>query len=480
MSKYLIKILSVCAFVVLLPLMIVSTALGVTEAAPCNLQLFMAGDEAANATIYIDGEEVENKTVVKNSTVELTFETDEGFVLKGWYLGSDKTYKESNLLSKEERFSYNVRSNEKITAVFGREVYKVSFEGFKEDGTTPVEFEIGEYAFESELPTPAKVDANSEVQFAGWKIKNDNTSKLYKSADFAAYENGAEITLIAVWGNVKTISYYTADGKIIEGSTQVYTQSDFANFELREGVARAGYKFVKWNVVTNEGSRDAQEYINAIKSSVDFTTENIKIQAEEEVVNYNVNVEYFNGSNENYSFTYNIEDRQLRGEKELARNNYTLTGIKIGEVTYDVETEDFAKAVINNATFADETYSVNATAVWNCDYEDFGFIYVSSLQGCGAVNLNQELTPQIKFIDVVGGYDVNDSILKLLEGRDILDKNNNPMKVTGNLLVKNTNAKNPVEIPNVENITFANVAKAIKGQGWNDGDIILIFNFKLV
>ena len=63
MSKHLIKILSVFALVVLLPLIVVGSALCVTEAVPCTLTIFEGGREGqyggtdSEIVILIDGVE---------------------------------------------------------------------------------------------------------------------------------------------------------------------------------------------------------------------------------------------------------------------------------------------------------------------------------------------------------------------------------------------------------------------------------------
>lgn len=96
MSKYLIKILSICAFVIVLPLAILGTALCVTETRDYTLSLYMVGNEsdgAASARLLIDGEEKEgNKVTVRKNTM-VTIECDiQGYDFDAWYLGTAENH----------------------------------------------------------------------------------------------------------------------------------------------------------------------------------------------------------------------------------------------------------------------------------------------------------------------------------------------------------------------------------------------------
>ena len=99
MSKLLIKILSICALVVLLPLVVVGASLSVTEAVGCSLTVAFAGDEGSadkqgknpltsNVIIKVDGKVQEENTikVAKYSEVTVIY-SGEGYNFKGWQKG---------------------------------------------------------------------------------------------------------------------------------------------------------------------------------------------------------------------------------------------------------------------------------------------------------------------------------------------------------------------------------------------------------
>ena len=100
MSKYLVKILTICAFAILLPLVAVGAALCVTEARGSTLTVYADGNEGtfggANSavSIIIDGEKQEDSkiTVKKNTEVTVVYEGT-GYDFVGWY---DKNYAEIN------------------------------------------------------------------------------------------------------------------------------------------------------------------------------------------------------------------------------------------------------------------------------------------------------------------------------------------------------------------------------------------------
>ena len=96
MSKYLIKILSICAFVVLLPLIITATALTVTETRAFSLSVDISGNtnERYSASVLINDKEENKFTSIKNTNVELTFVAD-AYDFIGWFKGSKTPLKKT-------------------------------------------------------------------------------------------------------------------------------------------------------------------------------------------------------------------------------------------------------------------------------------------------------------------------------------------------------------------------------------------------
>ena len=182
MSKYLIKILAICAFVMLLPLAAVATTLAVVSTREFTLKVDIAGDTNTNASanVLINGQDVDKISVVYGTTVVLSFE-NVGYDFVGWFEGTAYTYDpESDPVSEQTRFSLKVTDNMDLTAVCTEKVYTVNYTGFKEDGTTPISESIDDYKYGDELITPSKVNADSIQDFLGWKMIG--STELYKKA----------------------------------------------------------------------------------------------------------------------------------------------------------------------------------------------------------------------------------------------------------------------------------------------------------
>ena len=368
MSKYLIKILAICAFVMLLPLAAVATSLAVVGTREYTLRVDIAGDTntSASANVLINGQDMDSITIVAGTTVELSFENT-GYHFLGWYEGTEGTYKpEAKPISKQTRFSLKITDNTDLTAVCTEKVYTVNYTGFKEDGTTPISEPGDDYKYGDELITPSKANEGSIAKFVGWKIEGDQSDKTHThiDEDFAAYENGAQITLIAVW-NTKIVTYYDAQGKPISSSSKYYNSETIDSFNLMsasdaEKYVSAGHHFVGFKYLNSNVEINADK-VESIKNN--FNTAPLYIQIVEEKDVYNLTFTGFNETgveDTTYSRQYTFGEPLPPTEEREGFNGWTIDG------SGDVHTTANFSNYENGAT-------INLVANWSS--KEVTFVY---------------------------------------------------------------------------------------------------------
>ena len=284
MSKQLAKLLSICALVVLLPFIVIGTALTFTEAVAVTLSIAQTGldgtyTSAREVGIFIDGQkQADTIEVKKNKTVELSFQ-GEGYYFYGWYEGEagsiDKTKSEGKI-SSEEKINYVVSSNKTVTAVRDVQKYDITYEGTNFDGTalTTTSQEGVEYG--ARLP---ELDGGTQL-FRGWKLKGTNDEPLFV-AQFEADEAVESVVLEPVWktdfsfpvyfnindesaSNTVSLTYNVTSGVIsysntrenftfaglkVEGVDQVFseytTQNGYSDYKTKSGDSM--YETLKYN-----------------------------------------------------------------------------------------------------------------------------------------------------------------------------------------------------------------------------------------
>ncbi len=487
MSKYLVRILAVCAFVVMLPLVIIASALGVTESAACTLELLLLGDVAGNATLFIDGTEAKTTTVVKNSVVELGITMEDGYHFTGWFNGTDTT---SKAVSTTAYFDYKVSGNKKLTAVFNPNEYKIKYTGYKEDGVTDIGLNEEVVNFNGELAEPVKNDPNSSIAFAGWMIEGDQSGNVYTSADFVR-DNNAEITLVAIWGNVKTVAYYDQNGDVIANSTKVLNKEQFETYELIDGssAVNAGYTFNGW-LVKSTGN-DAQEYLNTLKGKEDFTFERIELVPNAQIINYSVSSALYAGAPEekNVKFDYDVtKDFDLT---KFQRTGYSLTGFKIGENSVSVKENNF-QSNIRSAIIAagnnENEYAVEMTAVWEFNWRDYGSVKTTEVPIYFDLGKNAEsvvaykgeesirlTTFWLEFADEEGCLKLEDAVVSVIEGYTFKDKNGNDVTLKNFRIAVTEGTEEPAIFDSLE-FTFGETLSVVNQLGgWNKVCIRFIF-----
>ena len=391
MSKYLTKLLSICAFVVLLPLIIAGSALCVTEARSCTLTVADGGvGEGKSSKVQIIVEEPDRKeetetslSLKKNTKVTVTY-TGEGYDFVGWYAGSyDEINRETDKpLSTQTSYTFYVRKNTVVTAVRDVQQYTVTYTGEMNDGSALPEDVNGVtevYTYGSALKELQSINESDYVH-AGWKIVaaegEEQEAVAYKNATFPV---SGEYTVEPVWEIQKTIKYLSSKEKdAITIAEETITLKDIsgAGYSVISGqvidnylATKPGYKFDYWMDVNGNKVETITEF-----NSFEIVTLYIKISP----IEYSLTVNKNPISVETFNISYNIEKGFVNdNDANITRTGYNYKGLLVNEITYvyDDVTKTYATypdgAKLSDALFAGKAESINAVAVWDCKYSDF-------------------------------------------------------------------------------------------------------------
>ena len=269
MSKHLIKILSICALIVLVPLIIVGSALCVTEAAPVTLTVYEGGeiygtDESeypTTLTVQVENEEPvtvtlgESITVKKNSLITLNYSGSVVYDFDGWFLGTDQQVTEGSQPEEiSSKYQFRIRNNTNITAIKNIKKFDIVYSGYYDDGETPIEYESDLVNYGDALYAPTSIAGAS---FEGWYIDSATTvnTTTYTNATFNVTNRDSNneyitITLKPFWSNQMTLTYYESDGTTLI-TQEILSEREFNNYTLltAEQVASSvtpGYEFTGW------------------------------------------------------------------------------------------------------------------------------------------------------------------------------------------------------------------------------------------
>lgn len=353
MSKYLIKILAICAFVMLLPLAAVATSLAVVGTREYTLRVDIAGDTntSASANVLINGQNMDLITVVAGTTVELSFEST-GYDFLGWYEGTEGTYKpDAEPISNQARFSLKITDNTDLTAVCISKQYTVNYTGFKEDGVTEISYSKDGYEYGEALDIPTKANEDSIAEFVGWRVVGG--TETYTSATFP--QSGV-VTVLAVWSDTKIVTYYDAQGQVISSSSRYYNSETIGSFNLMsasdaENYVSDGHHFVRFKYLESNVEINADE-VERIKNNFNTTPLNIQIVEEKDVYNLT-----FTGFNET-----GVEDTGLNRQCQFEDNLPTTERTGFNGWTIDGSGDVYTKANFSNY---ENGATINLVANWS-------------------------------------------------------------------------------------------------------------------
>lgn len=416
MTKYLVKIISICSFIVLIPIIIVGVALSAVGSSLFKLDTFVVGADSQSASYSItigekdkDKKEVTSASFINGTEVNLAI-TTQGYDFIGWYNGDDKTYNpEGEVLSRDASYTFELKDNMQVTALVRVQNYKLAFSGKYDNGDditasdetlNNVSLASDNYVYGMALPLlQARGDATTA--FLGWRIQNtiDEPTKL---ANFAKSTTGEEVYVLEpVWSDRATVVYYTmVGGEWTIFDTQMYSATQLAAFDFLPqndpkvvAAIGKGYNFVDWV----DGNGNKMEATDISEQPFDKTAVYnvyLKKVAKEYTVKVNsdikTNTDDVIEKSQNISFS--IENGF--GEITLERDYYNFVGLKFNGKVYTLndgeyynETEKLSDVIIGY-----ETNGIAADAVWACVYptlrikisaldEDFNEIMLKNTEG---------------------------------------------------------------------------------------------------
>ena len=387
MSKYLIKILSICAFVILFPLIIVGSALCVTEAMACTLKVLSGGVEggygaSSNVSIFINNEkqDLNEVSVKKNTEVTVTYEGT-GYDFVGWYNGNYEEIDRAkdSAVSTSVSYTFFVRGNTTLTAVRDVKEYTITYAGIMDDGSDVV-IEEGEqgktYKYGENLKTLEPVQ---DGNFDGWYILNSSDPKSYTKAIF---ENSGDYTLTPAWSNLMVISYVDKDTGY-EIAQDLVTEESLKNYQLVNSEdsrvvnyltnKKPGYEFESW-VDVNGNIIQANDILFTVNEK--FT---IYISVSEK--SYNITVQRSEIDEATADITYNVKDG-FSAYDTTGRRGYNFVGLVYNDTlyTFDSENNDYLYNGISLATVivSEDARNINVVAEWDCVYPDVA-LYINGV-----------------------------------------------------------------------------------------------------
>ncbi len=253
MSKYLVKILSICALVVLLAVSVVGSAICVTEAVGCTLTVVNASEVVeeegviaeSNVAIFVDGKK-QDKTSVhvsKYTEVEVVYTgIENGYKFNGWYQGNYDITKDKPA-SEKTSYKFEINKSTKLTAVANLRRITVGFEGFMADGS-PITIANGEYVFGQELP---KLPSSESKYFQGWQVATEDEVQDAQIFTFATFEQ-ENVVVVPVWGEQEYIDYtiniaYKPGSDIVDQVIYNSGLKDYSYTRQRESYTLIGAEF---------------------------------------------------------------------------------------------------------------------------------------------------------------------------------------------------------------------------------------------
>lgn len=368
MSKQLIKILVICALVVLCPLVIVGVSLMATEAVGCTLTIFDGGIEKlsdvdyggkeSKVTIMVNGKEQKSNkvTLTKHTEVTVTFEGT-GYDFEGWFSGkyNEINRKKDKAVSEKTSYKFEIKKDTVLTAVRDIKEYTVTYAGFYDDGTTAVDLDTA--TVEYNQPLAMLSPKAGGVQTGWYAMEQGVAGAVIKVANFA---NSGEVTVYPAWDEQMVVEYIKggnviAADRLFEAQVADYKLRDASDEVIKNNIT-VGYEFTNW---TNQTGGD-------VVTSITYDKSGIKLVLNESLITYKLNVKYHALSNETTELTYNVKDGFTAYTE--TRNNYTLKGLEYAGTLYAYDAQTKAYGTLANVVLASGAKTFDMVAVWECNY----------------------------------------------------------------------------------------------------------------
>ena len=432
MSKYLIKILSICAFVILLPLVVLGSALCVTEAMGISLTIYEGGETAqyggttTNIAIIIDGVEQEGTKITfkKNTDVTVTWtgksdeETVSAYDFQGWYKGNPSALRGRE--TTKSSYTFTVRGNTVLTAVKNVKKYTVTYAGKYDDGTD-IDIEPATVNVQFNQDLAAVAPKGNDLTFSGWYDVN-NAGTVTKKANFA--ESG-EYTLNPVFSNQMFVKYFDKNGALI--TYDIVSEGDYSTYNLLSGTDErvvaaltSGYEFDGW-------AYDGDTLIEL----PEFKVEGYELYLAETAKDYNVTVKFNAISEDTSTIIYNAKTGFAA--YNVTRFGYTFKGLVYDGVlyTYNASAKDYVASGARLSSLVIANEGLEVTAKWQTKYSAFNLAisavaeYEDPVLGegewalrndNGILDISGEDALSINFVDDndEDSYDVTDNVFAIL------------------------------------------------------------------
>ena len=276
MSKSLVKIITICAIAVIIPVAVIVTAICLSNAVTYSLSLALEGFEnAGSITLKVNGQDYEDSVrISRNSDVTVSV-VSKGYTFNGWFAGEPSEISaEAEPVSTETIYTFKITEDTALTAKNSIIEYTVSYDG---DNATTLKYGTnlnnGSYAKISEA------DQKKGQVFDAWTIAGK--TETYTKAEFGYETNVALITKTKfVQENmVYNVSYDGADsievayGAALDNGELMHRETE----ETREnGYVFGGWKIAGSDKVYTEAKFGATQDVNLVADKINLYEDSYK------------------------------------------------------------------------------------------------------------------------------------------------------------------------------------------------------------
>ena len=313
-----------------------------------------------------NGSAATEQSLACGDTYEIPAAVKTGYTFASWSITEDNS---ENVAATISGSTFTMGDgNVTVTANWTANKYTIAFNGNGETGGSTASMINCEY--DSTYALTANGFEKTGHTFLGWSITK-NGAVIYTDKDEVknlSAENGATVTLYAVWDVLGYTLTVTNDGK--GTATASYTGADdvtsgvvdFADTVTVTATADTGYHFDKWVVVTGDASVSDEASATATFS---MPAEDVELKATFAANTYTVafdkNHEDATGEMETQTFTYDVDQKLSAGTFE--RIGYTFSGWS-RTASGSVDVADGASIGASNALTTDNGATVTLYAVW--------------------------------------------------------------------------------------------------------------------